>query len=183
MPYSRAVEERYRLQPADLDGPVEVTVTNVTLQGLETVQPVLHFADLEKWLTLGDIQSDEMARATGSAVFQDWLGRRLTLTPLEEEGTVRIAIIRVGAPIPRPRRASPPSDSTPSSPAPVDAPPLNPPPADLTPTPADLTQPSNSPLGSTLLIGLIILLALAIVALLLYALGLSDAVWAWLMGG
>ena len=193
MPYSRAVEERYRLQPADLDGPVEVTITNVTLQGLETVQPVLHFDSLHKWLTLDDIQSDEMARATGSAVFQDWLGRRIVLTPLEEEDWVRIAISRPGAPLPRPRRVPTPSVLPPPSPSDTplpDSTPADSPPADpAEPTQAGSAQSSDQspdadgPLSSVLLVGLIVLLTLAIAALLLYALGVSDAVWTWLMGG
>jgi hypothetical protein len=156
MPYSRAVEERYRLQPADLDSLLEVTVTNVTLQGLETVQPVLHFDGLSKWLTLDDIQSDEMARATGSAVFQDWLGRRLALTLREEEEGVRIAISKPGAPLPRPRRASPladsPAESSPgqTSPSPSlpDGPPSDSPPAEQTPVrPPNLQPPPSRPIA------------------------------------
>ena len=193
MPYSRAVEERYRLQPADLNGSLEVTVTNVTLQGLERLQPVLHFEGLSKWLTLDDIQSDEMARATGSAVFQDWMGRRLVLTPLEEEDGPRIAISRPGAPIPRPRRRPSPLPEAPSAepvpervatpePAPPE-PESQPPTPTPTATPIDSTRPADDPLNSALLIALIALLTLAIIALLLYALGLGDEIWTWLMGG
>ena len=182
MPYSRAVEERYRLQPADLDGPVEVTVTNVTLQGLETVQPVLHFADFGKWLTLDDVQSYELARATCSAVFQDWLGRHIVLTPLQEEEGARIAISRPGAPIPRPRRAVTPPKPTAAPADPTPAPLPEPTPVDSDQRP-DPSSDADGPLKSILLIGLIALLALAIIVLLLYALGVSDAVWTWLMGG
>ena len=92
MPHSRVVEQRYRLQPSDLRGPMQVAITNVSLQGLEKIRPVLHFDKFGKRLVLDDVQSDELARITRSAVFADWVGCAVMLEPIDEEGVMRIAL-------------------------------------------------------------------------------------------
>jgi hypothetical protein len=83
----------YRLQPGDLAGrSITVTVSNVTLQGLEELQPVLHFATIDKRMALDDVQCDAMARLTGQAILEAWIGTRIMLTPVEadEGATIRI---------------------------------------------------------------------------------------------
>lgn len=98
MPYSQVVEQRYRVQPLDLGGPTLVVITNVTLQGLEQIHPVLHFDRLQKRLMLDDAQSDELARITQSAVFADWVGHEVLLTPVSEDNETRIALSSPSAP-------------------------------------------------------------------------------------
>ncbi len=78
MSSSLVVDQKYRLQAQDLGGKqVTATVSNVTLQGLERVQPVLHFRRLHKRMVLDDAQSDTMARITGQAVLEAWIGARV----------------------------------------------------------------------------------------------------------
>ncbi len=95
MSSSPVVDQKYRLQAHDLGGKqVTATVSNVTLQGLERVQPVLHFRRLEKRMVLDDAQSDAMARITGQAVLEAWIGARVTLSPATDEagqGVIHIA--------------------------------------------------------------------------------------------
>lgn len=93
MPTVPPLERRYRLQPGDLAGrSITVTVSNVTLQGLEELQPVLHFATIDKRMALDDAQCDAMARLTGQAILEAWIGARIMLTPVEEDegATIRI---------------------------------------------------------------------------------------------
>ncbi|MCB9137440.1 MAG: hypothetical protein H6642_03735 [Caldilineaceae bacterium] len=87
------VDQRYRLRPEDLGGrSLTATVSNVTLQGLEQMQPVLHFTRIDKRLPLDDEQCDAMARCTGQAILEAWIGRRITLTPEagDDGPTIRI---------------------------------------------------------------------------------------------
>ena len=95
MTLSAVVEQRYRLQPQDLGGQsVTVTVSNVSLQGLERLQPVLHFQHIDKRMVLDDVQSDAMALITGQAILESWIGSRVTLTPAFEDQAETIAISR-----------------------------------------------------------------------------------------
>lgn len=123
MPYSQVVEERYRLQASDLSGPARVTITNVTLEGLEDVRPVLHFDRLHKRLAISDIQSDEIARVTGSAVMSDWIGRSITLTVVLDGDGPRIALGPPDAPV-RSQTGNPPQSTGPRRPGAVDLRPL-----------------------------------------------------------
>jgi hypothetical protein len=115
MSTSAAVDERYRLQASDLAGKsVTATVSNVTLQGLERIQPVLHFHHLPKRMVLSDAQSDAMARITDQAVLEAWIGARVSLRPsVDESGepTIAIEAVPAGAAdahrLPAPRRQAP----------------------------------------------------------------------------
>ncbi len=115
MSSSPVVDQKYRLQPQDLGGkPITATVSNVTLQGLERVQPVLHFRRLSKRMALDDAQSDAMARITGQAVLEAWIGTRVTLSPATDEAgraVIHIAAAHAGAgeahALPAPPRQAP----------------------------------------------------------------------------
>ena len=81
------------LKPQDLDRrPITLTVSNVSLQGVERLQPVLHFTSIDRRLVLDDAQCDAMARITGRALLDEWIGARITLTPAPEEAGATIRI-------------------------------------------------------------------------------------------
>ena len=71
---------------------MQATITNVTLQGLESLQPVLHFDDIAKPLVLGPEQCDELAYITGSAVLAEWIGTRLLLVANHERSPAVIEL-------------------------------------------------------------------------------------------
>ncbi|HXF61764.1 MAG TPA: hypothetical protein VNK95_09105, partial [Caldilineaceae bacterium] len=80
MSISYFVDEKYRLQPADLQGwPRRVVIANVTFQGIEEARPVLHFAGQTKRLALSAEQTRQLIALTGSAQFSDWIGRAVVL--------------------------------------------------------------------------------------------------------
>jgi hypothetical protein len=93
---------------------ITAPVSNVTLQGLERMQPVLHFRRLAKRMVLDDAQSDAMARITGQAVLEAWIGARVTLSPaIDEAGhaVIHLAAAHEGAgeahALPAPPRQAP----------------------------------------------------------------------------
>jgi len=95
------IETQYRLHPADLDGkPRQAQIANVTFQGIEAMQPVLHFTGHAKRLTLTPAQSRQMVTITGTTIVTQWIGARIVLTPRREQG---IATIHISAPEPRRR--------------------------------------------------------------------------------
>jgi hypothetical protein len=82
MSISYFVDQKYRLQPADLQGrPRRVVIANVTYQGLEDARPVLHFVGQTKRLVLNADQTRQLIALTGSAHFADWVGRPIVLQP------------------------------------------------------------------------------------------------------
>jgi hypothetical protein len=115
MSTSSVVDERYRLQAVDLAGKrVTATVSNVSLQGLERIQPVLHFHHIPKRMVLDDAQSDAMARITDQAIIEAWIGAHVALRPTTDEaGRPTIAIEAADAnavdarALPAPRRQAP----------------------------------------------------------------------------
>jgi hypothetical protein len=69
------IETQYRLHPADLDGkPSKAQIANVTFQGIEAMQPVLHFTGHAKRLTLTPAQSRQMVTITGTTIVTQWIG-------------------------------------------------------------------------------------------------------------
>jgi hypothetical protein len=82
MSISSSVDERYRLYATDLNGrPRHVVIANVTYQGLEEVNPVLHFVGQSKRLVLTPAQCHQMVLLTGTALFIEWIGRPIILKP------------------------------------------------------------------------------------------------------
>lgn len=105
MSISYFVDEKYRLQPADLQGrPRRVVIANVTYQGLEDVRPVLHFAGQTKRLALDAEQTRQLIALTGSAQLTDWIGRTVVLQPPRRGETA----IRIVAPNSSARAMPPP---------------------------------------------------------------------------
>lgn len=159
MPHSRVVEQQYRLQPSDLHGPALATITNVSLQGLEEMRPVLHFDKFGKRLVLDDVQSDELARVTRSAVFADWVGHAVMLEPIGEEGAARISL------------SSPPSQPTPQPTRPRQK-------------QIRRTQSEQKTMGldqvRIVLQALLLLLLVVLIAISLYLLNNTEIIWRWL---
>lgn len=90
---ANVIRTRYRLQPADLDGQrVEATITNVTIEGLESLTPVLHFDQIGKPMLLTPGDADELARITQTAVLQEWIGQTVSIAPVETADGSRLAI-------------------------------------------------------------------------------------------
>lgn len=81
MSISPIVDERYRLHPRDLGrGSVQVTVQNVSWQGVEQLQPLLHLREFPlKRLLLNQQQVQSLTEIVGSTLARDWIGHRLVL--------------------------------------------------------------------------------------------------------
>lgn len=95
------VERRYRLQADDLiAGPVVVTITNVTVEGLETLRPVIHFDKLDKPLVLDPGSANDLAHLTRSAVMEEWIGHSVQLAPVEGPDGLALAFLLPAAPTP-----------------------------------------------------------------------------------
>lgn len=89
----RIIRTRYRLNAADLaDGSLRTTITNVSLEGLETLHPVLHLAGVEKRLVLDDQQCDDLAHITETAIMEEWIGREVGLVVDMETSPASITI-------------------------------------------------------------------------------------------
>lgn len=81
MSISPIVDEHYRLHPSDLGrGSVQVTVQNVSWQGVERLQPLLHLREFPlKRLLLNQQQVQSLTEIVGSTLAHDWIGQRLVL--------------------------------------------------------------------------------------------------------
>ncbi len=81
------------MQPDDLAGErVEATITNVTIEGLESLAPVLHFDRIAKPMNLTPGDADDLAHITQSAVMEEWIGQTISIAPIETDDGVRLAI-------------------------------------------------------------------------------------------
>jgi hypothetical protein len=89
------VDERYRLQPADLAGSAQrVLIQQVSFQGLEEMTPVLHFAGpLDKPLALNASQRRELIDLLHSSLCDDWLGQAIELRPARRSVGPEIQIV------------------------------------------------------------------------------------------
>lgn len=88
------IDQAYRLHAQDLMGaPRRMTITNVSLQGLEEMTPTLHFDGQTKRLALTRTQSSELIRVTGTSVLQQWIGLTIVLEPAStpDGPTIRIS--------------------------------------------------------------------------------------------
>lgn len=106
----RVVEQRYRLQPADLPAAgLTAEVTHVSRQGVETVTPVLHLRGAPKPLLLDEENIRRMIAVAGSPLPAAWTGRAVALRIVGEAGQPAIRIFgpdASGADTALPRRAS-----------------------------------------------------------------------------
>lgn len=70
-------------------GRTRVTITNVTVQGVEQLNLRLHFDDRRKPLSLSPVQCQQLAELAGTYDFTQWKGYSLELEPkTTEEGTI-----------------------------------------------------------------------------------------------
>lgn len=81
MAHTHTVQTRYRLNPKDITAArVAVTIQNVSYQGLEDLNPVLHLAEYPgKPLVLNRQQCAELSKVTQSALPAAWIGRVIVL--------------------------------------------------------------------------------------------------------
>lgn len=94
MSLSVLVDDGYRLDPADLRGkPNLVTISNVSYQGVEAMNYVLHFEGIPKRLTLSRAQWQQLAETTGSIAWRDWIGAKVIVAPQKAAGVTTIAIL------------------------------------------------------------------------------------------
>lgn len=94
MSRSAIVDQRYRLQAADLSSSVwRVAIHSVSWQGVEELTPVLHFdAAALRNLALDASQRRDLIRATQSSLCSDWIGRSVELRRTGSADGVTISI-------------------------------------------------------------------------------------------
>lgn len=93
MSHPEPAEIGYRLQPADLVDRVHTfTISAVSMEGLESMQPVAHFHETRKKLLLSPEHCRSLILLTGSSLFHDWVGARIRITAARDGGygTIRI---------------------------------------------------------------------------------------------
>jgi hypothetical protein len=56
-------------------------ISNVSYQGLEELNPVLHFEGLFRRMVLSRDHVLSLVQITGSVIFSDWIGSSVVLTP------------------------------------------------------------------------------------------------------
>ena len=102
-PLAPVVDARYRLRAADLQNrTARLRIHNVTMQGVEAVRPVLHFAG-ERPLVVDSAQCNDLARITGSAVPAEWIGQEIVLVPVTEDNSTTLLILGPDEPHPTPK--------------------------------------------------------------------------------
>jgi len=94
MSLSPIIDDRYRLKPADIGRAIlRVTIRNVSLQGVETLCPVLHLGEFpNKRLVIDSTQCQVLIRLTGSPLFTDWIGQQIDLKTITDEGQAKITV-------------------------------------------------------------------------------------------
>lgn len=93
MSRAEVVDSTYRLHPEDLHGESHtLTISAISFQGLEEIQPVAHFAETRKRLLLTQDHCRTLILLTGSSLAHDWVGYaiRLTLDPSSAEPAIVI---------------------------------------------------------------------------------------------
>lgn len=94
MSISDVIDRQYRLLPADLAGkPRRVIVRSVSVEGVESVTPLLYFEGVGRPLALDANQRIEMAHIARSTVLADWVGAALVLQPVRDHGSERIRLL------------------------------------------------------------------------------------------
>lgn len=97
MSFSATVDYRYRLVAADLEGHTRrVIVTRVSYQGVENLQPLLHFEGIGKPMALDMTQRLTISQIARSTAVSDWVGLMLELRPTHREGLAWIEIMEPG---------------------------------------------------------------------------------------
>lgn len=79
---ARVVNDRYRLHAADLHGrAVQAQIVNVSLQGVEELQVVLHLSGFVKPLLLTPEQRQALLQLMQGGAFEQWIDQCITLRP------------------------------------------------------------------------------------------------------
>ncbi|MFN8444511.1 MAG: hypothetical protein U0175_27245 [Caldilineaceae bacterium] len=190
MSFSATVDSRYRLIAADLGGRARsVIVTRISYQGVENLQPMLHFEGVGKPLALDPSQRLVVSQIARSTAVSDWVGLMMELHPIEHEGRSWIEITPVGGRRQRVRASTPPpapARSAPPKPVPVEPRmPRREAKVQETEMPAQ-TQPAvrwfsyndipQTSVWTPILVAILVILAFAAV----YQLETNDAAWQWL---
>ena len=95
---------REHLLPADLRGPVVVTIASWELRefhigpGQDETKPILRFEKAKRFLILNKTNALTIARALGSEKLDDWIGQQVQLRPDFARG--RACIVASAAPKP-----------------------------------------------------------------------------------
>lgn len=93
MSISPIVDANYRLLPPDLEGAArQVVISNVTMQGVERMIPVLHFEGQTKRLVLNAEQVAQLVEITGTSLFAQWIGVSIILQPPSSKRDTQILI-------------------------------------------------------------------------------------------
>ncbi len=103
MSISPVIDAHYRLQPKDVGrGQVQVTIQNVSWQGVERLQPLLHLREFpQKRLLLNPWQVQNLIEIVGSALDRDWIGHTIILSVehgIDEPVIVFHAVARTSIP-------------------------------------------------------------------------------------
>ena len=96
---ARIVNERYRLHAADLHGrAVHAHIVNVSFQGVEELQVVLHVSGFLKPLVLTSAQRQALLQLMHGRVLEQWIAQPITLRPRRVDGvdTIEIAAMDSG---------------------------------------------------------------------------------------
>ena len=108
MSFSSTVDHRYRFIAADLGGRSRtVMVTRVSYQGVENLQPMLHFEGIAKPLALDMTQRLVVSQIARSTAVSDWVGIMMELHPVEQDQRSWIEITPVGVKRQKARTGSP----------------------------------------------------------------------------
>ena len=98
MSISPIVDANYRLHPPDLEGAARrVVISNVTMQGVENMTPVLHFDGQTKRLVLDAEQAAQLVEITGTSLFAQWIGVAVILQPRTKKGHSQILLKAITA--------------------------------------------------------------------------------------
>ncbi len=94
MSLSPLVDELYTLKPTDVGrAPLRVTIRNVSLQGVEELNPVLHLQEFPtKRLVIDRTQGQVLIQLTGSPLFTSWIGQQIDLKAVTNEGKTAIML-------------------------------------------------------------------------------------------
>jgi len=94
MSISPVVDEAYRLHPRDLGrSRVQVTIQNVSWQGIEQLQPLLHLREFpQKRLLLTGRQVQTLITIASSIRERDWIGHTILLLVEYEDGEPTITL-------------------------------------------------------------------------------------------
>ena len=113
MSFSSTVDHRYRFIAAHLGGRSRtVMVTRVSYQGVENLQPMLHFEGIAKPLALDMTQRLVVSQIARSTAVSDWVGIMMELHPVEQDQRSWIEITPVGVKRQKARAGSPNSSPT-----------------------------------------------------------------------